>query len=199
MSSTSDCEGKAVGSPVRDKVHVQRSSDDDPSAPQQIGRFKRKWFKHDPEGDRANQRGKSQYTLCRVWYSVKTNASGWKAHVRGKHDMNGNGTASSRQCTVLVQSTLDKVVFPDGVLRDFENAIVDYVVGGSISLRAAGGQRFKQLVVLLKNGSEPPSIRTILRCIVELFHIAEPLLSSFLRQLEVAISLTLDGWFNRNL
>jgi hypothetical protein len=73
------------------------------------------------------------------------------------------------------------------------------VVGGGISLRAAGGLRFKQLVVSLTNGYEPPSTRTILRRIVELFRIAEPLVSSFLRQLDVAISLTLDGWSNRNL
>jgi hypothetical protein len=71
------------------------------------------------------------------------------------------------------------------------------VVVGGISLRAAGGQTFKQLVVSLTNGYEPPS--TILRRIVELFRIAEPLLSSFLRQLDVVISLTLDGWSDRNL
>jgi hypothetical protein len=137
--------------------------------------------------------------LCRVWYSGKTNASGWKAHLRRKQGISGSGKASSGQGTVLVQSTLDKIVFRDGVQRNFENAIVDCVVGGGISLRAAGGQRFKQLVVSLTNGYEPPSTRTILRRIVELFRIAEPLLSSFLRQLDVAISLTLDGWSNRNL
>jgi hypothetical protein len=63
--------------------------------------------------------------LCRVWYSGKTNASGWKAHLRSKHGISGSGTASSGQGTVLVQSTLGKVVFPDGVQRKFENAIVD--------------------------------------------------------------------------
>jgi hypothetical protein len=119
--------------------------------------------------------------------------------LRGKHGISGSGTASFGQVTVLVQSKLGKVVFPNGVLRKFENAIVDYVVGGGISLRAASGQRFKQLVVSLTNGYEPPSTRTILRRIVELFRIAEPLLSAFLRQLDVAISLTLDSWSNRNL
>jgi hypothetical protein len=185
MSSASDCGDEAVGSSVSEEVHVQRSSDDDASAPQQIGRFKRKQSKHDhpwqlthewTEGDRPNERGKRQCTLCRVWYLGKTNSLGWKAHFRGKHGISGSGTASSGQGTVLVQSTLGKVVFPDGVLRKFENAIVDYVVGGGISLRAAGGQRFKQLVVSLTNGYEPPSTRSILRRIVELLRIAEPLL-----------------------
>jgi hypothetical protein len=94
---------------------------------------------------------------------------------------------------------LGKVVFPDGVLQKFENTIIDYLVGGGISLRAAGDQRFKKRVVSLTNGYEPPSTRTILRRTVEQFRIADPLLSSFLRQLDVAISLTLDGWSNRNL
>jgi hypothetical protein len=67
------------------------------------------------------------------------------------------------------------------------------VVGGGISLRAAGGQRFKQLVLSMTNGYEPPSTRTILRRIFEVFRIAEPVLSSFLRRLDVAILLTLDG------
>jgi hypothetical protein len=73
------------------------------------------------------------------------------------------GRASSGQGTVLVQSTLGKVVLPDGVQCKFENAIVDYVVGGGIYLREAGGKCFKQLVVSLTNGYEPPSTRTILR------------------------------------
>jgi hypothetical protein len=137
--------------------------------------------------------------LCRVWYSCKTYALGWKAHLRSKLGISGSGTASSGHGTVLVQSALGKVLFPDCVLRKFENTIVDYVVGGGISMRAAGGQRLKQPVVSLTNGYEPLSTRTILRRIVELFRIAEPLLSSFFRLLDVAISLTLDGWSNRNL
>jgi hypothetical protein len=185
---------------------VQRSSDDDASAPQQISCFMHKRSNHDhpwqlthewTKGDRVNQRGKCQRTLCRVWYSGRTNASSWKAHLRSKLGISGSGTASSGQGTVLVQSTLGKVVFPDGVLRKFENAIVDYVVGGGIVLRAAGGQRFKKLVVSLTNGYEQPSTRTILRRIVELFRIAEPLLLSFVRKLDVAISLMPDGWGNR--
>jgi hypothetical protein len=53
--------------------------------------------------------------------------------------------------------------------------------------------------MLLTNGYEPPSTHTILRRIVELLRIAEPVLPSFLRRLDLAISLTLDDWSNRNL
>jgi hypothetical protein len=128
MSSASDRGDEAVGSSVREEVHVQRSSDDDASAPQHIGLFKRKSSKHDhpwqltsewTEGDRPNERGKRQCALCRVWYSGNTNASGWKVHLSGKDGISGSGTASSGQGTVLVQSTLGKFVFPDGVLHKF--------------------------------------------------------------------------------
>jgi hypothetical protein len=47
MLFASDCEDEAVGSSVHDEVHVQRSSGDDVSAPQQIDRFKCKRSKHD--------------------------------------------------------------------------------------------------------------------------------------------------------
>jgi hypothetical protein len=76
---------------------------------------------------------------------------------------------------------------------------VDYVVEGGVTLHAAGDVRFKKFVVSLTNGYEPPSIRTILRRIVELYCILEPLLVTFLCSLDVAISLKLDGWSNRNL
>jgi hypothetical protein len=49
------------------------------------------------------------------------------------------------------------------------------------------------------NGYSPPSTRTIFRCIVELYLIAGPLLAAFFSSLNVVISLTLDGWSNRNL
>jgi hypothetical protein len=86
-----------------------------------------------------------------------------------------------------------ELLFPKPVLRKYENAIVDYVIEGGITLRAAGSICFKKFVVSLTNGYEPPSIRTILRRIAELYHILEPLLAAFLCSLDVAISLTLDG------
>jgi hypothetical protein len=49
------------------------------------------------------------------------------------------------------------------------------------------------------NGYLPLSTHMILRRIMELYLIAEPLLVAFFSSLNVAISLTLDGWSNRNL
>jgi hypothetical protein len=90
-------------------------------------------------------------------------------------------------------------VFPEPVLRKYENVVVDYVVEGGITLRATGDIRFKKFIVSLTNGYELPSIRTILRRIVKLYRILEPLLATFLCNLDIAISLTLDGWSNCNL
>jgi hypothetical protein len=94
---------------------------------------------------------------------------------------------------------LKPVSFPDHVIRKYENAVVDFVIGGDISLRAAGGKRFKELLQSLMNGYSPSLTRTILRGIVELYLIARPLLAALFSSLNVAISLTLDGWSNRNL
>jgi hypothetical protein len=100
----------------------------------------------------------------------------------------------------MFQSTLNsKPVYPEPVLRKYENVVVDYVVEGGVTLCAAGGVHFKKFVVSLTNGYEPPLTRTILRRITELFRILKPLLAAFLCSLDVAISLTLDGWSNRNL
>jgi hypothetical protein len=92
-----------------------------------------------------------------------------------------------------------KPVFSEPVLHKYENVVVDYVVEGGVTLRTTRDVRFKKFVVSLTNGYEPPSTRTILWRIVELYHILEPLLAAFLCSLDVAISLTLDAWSNRNL
>jgi hypothetical protein len=100
---------------------------------------------------------------------------------------------------VMFQSTLNsKPVFPKPVLRKYKNVVMDYVVEGGVTLRAAGDVRFKKFVVSLTNGYELPLIQTILRRIVELYRILEPLLATFLCSLDVAISLMLDDWLNRN-
>jgi hypothetical protein len=41
---------------------------------------------------------------------------------------------------------LKPVSFPDHVIRKYKNAVVDFVIGGDISLRAAGRTRFKELL-----------------------------------------------------
>jgi hypothetical protein len=149
----------------------------------------------------AKHCGKRQCMVCRKWYSGSTNASGWKAHMKSAHGITNNNIASSALSgNVMFQSTFSsKPVFPEPVLRKYENAIMDNIVEGGVTLHAAGGVRFKKVVVSLTNGYEPPLTRTILRRIVELYRILEPLLAAFLCSLDVAISLTLDGWSNRNL
>jgi hypothetical protein len=121
--------------------------------------------------------------------------------MKSAHDITSNNTASSAPSdNVMFQLTLStKPVFPEPVLRKYENAIMDYIVEGGITLRAVGDVRFKKFVVLLTNGYEPLSTRTILRRIVKLYRILEPLMAAFLCNLDIAISLTLDSLSNRNL
>jgi len=87
----------------------------------------------------------------------------------------------------------------DHVTRKYENVVVDFVIGGDISLQAIGGTRFKELLQSLMNGYSPPLTRTIFRHIVELYLIMGPLLATFFFSLNVIISLTLDAWSNHNL
>ena len=107
------------------------------------------------------------------------------------HGITGSDTTlSAPSGKGMVQSMLNnKPVFSKPVLRKYENAVVDYVVEGGITLRAAGSARFKKFVVSLTNGYEPPSTRTILRWIADLYRILEPLMAIFLCNLNVA-SLT---------
>jgi len=121
--------------------------------------------------------------------------------MKSAHGITCNDTTlSALSGKVIFQSTFSsKPMFPEPVLCKYENVIVDYVVEGGVTLRVTGGIRFKKFVVSLTNGYEPPSTRTILRRIVELYCILEPLLAAFLCSLDVAISLMLDSWSNRNL
>ncbi|CAM6025663.1 unnamed protein product [Sphagnum balticum] len=89
--------------------------------------------------------------------------------------------------------------FPDHVARKYKNVVVDFVIGGNISLQAAGGMRFKELLHSLTNGYSPSSTHTSVRHIVELYLIAGLLLATLFSSLNVIISLTLDGWLNCNL
>jgi hypothetical protein len=148
------------------------------------------------------------------WFSQATNAQGWKVHLKNQHSVtdaaiasntlsqvlaDDNGTTSSSQRGLQLQKTITKRPLPPHMARKHENAIIDYVIGGDISLRAAGEPRFQQLVSSLTDGYIPPSTRTILRRTVELFNIVQPLLAKFLCSLDVRVSLTMDGWSNRNL
>ena len=154
------------------------------------------------EGDPLPQKGKRQCGLCKKWFSSKTNCSGWKTHLSSKHgfpQVGSDKVSSVPNSDILVQTTLKPISFSDHVARKYKNVVVDFVIGGGISFRAAGGTRFKELLQSLTNGYSPPSTRTILRRIVELYVIAKPLLAAFFSSLNAAISLTLNGWSNRNL
>jgi hypothetical protein len=94
---------------------------------------------------------------------------------------------------------LKLVSFPDHVIHKYENVVVVFVIGGDISLQVAGSMRFKELLQSLTNGYLPLLMRTILKRIMEMYLIVRPLLAAFFSSLNVAISLTLDGWSNRNL
>jgi hypothetical protein len=66
-----------------------------------------------------------------------------------------------QQQTIFKNSTS---VLPQHVLQKYENAVIDYIIGGDLSLSAAGEPQFCNLVETLTNGCyNPPSIRTILQ------------------------------------
>jgi hypothetical protein len=113
--------------------------------------------------------------------------------MKSAHGITCNDTALCAPFNkVMFQSTLSsKPVYSEPVLRKYENAVVDYVVEGGVTLRVASGVRFKKFVVSLTNGYEPSSTRTILWRIIELYRILEPLLAAFLCSLDIAIVATL--------
>jgi hypothetical protein len=121
--------------------------------------------------------------------------------MKSAHDITGSDTAlSAPSGNVMFQSTLSsKPVFLEPILHKYDNVVVDYVVKGDVTLRATNDVRFKKFIFSLTNKYEPSSTQIILRRIIELYRILEPLLAAFLCSLDVAISLTLDGWSNRNL
>eukprot|EP00842_Homolaphlyctis_polyrhiza_P002297 jgi/Hompol1/3068/HPOL_006317-RA len=102
---------------------------------------------------------------------------------------------------IMVQSMLTsyKLDIVDAILQKYENAVIECVVEDGVTRRATADDLFKNFICSLINGHEPPSTRTILRRMTELFRVLEPMLANYLSSLPVAISLTLHGWSNRNL
>jgi hypothetical protein len=98
---------------------------------------------------------------------------------------------TGQQQTIFKNSTS---VLPQHVLQKHKNAVIDYIIlGGNLSLRAAGEPRFCNLVETLTIGCyKPPSTHAILRRTVELFNIAQPSLGKFLSSLDSCVSLTMD-------
>jgi hypothetical protein len=158
-------------------------------------------YTHDwKSGDPLRSRGRRLCLICKKWFSGSTNAQGWKAHLSTQHNIsNKPPPQESSSSSRIIQQTIQSMPIPQHLLRKYENAVVDFVIGGDISLRAAGGPRFQQLIRAMSSGYTPPSTRTIIRRTVELFSIAQPLLATFLCNLDASVSLTMDGWSNRNL
>jgi hypothetical protein len=90
--------------------------------------------------------------ICKKWFSASSNAQGWKAHLKTQHSIisskasatNNNtsklveeeGTTAQSSLGILqMQQTIKKPLLSH-VARRFENAIVDFVIGGDISLRS---------------------------------------------------------------
>jgi hypothetical protein len=151
------------------------------------------------EGDHKFLKSKRQCTQCRKSFSHKTNASGWRTHLREQHFVIFPETGNMARRAKEFQQQPVVTSFPPRVLIEFENAVVDFVVKGSISLRGAGGGGFKTLVRKHSRGYEVPSTRSIIRRIVELYFIMLPIVSDCLNTLDVSFPITIDGWSNRNL
>ena len=137
-------------------------------------------------GDPARERGERKCTLCQKWFSARSNAQGWKNHLSTQHKVTATSLQSPNSRTSATgqqqQQTLLNKSMPiaPALVQRYENAVVDFVIGGDISLRVAGEALFYKLVETLTNSCyKPPSTRTILRRTVELFNIAQPLLGSF--------------------
>jgi hypothetical protein len=119
----------------------------------------------------------------------------------GKFTCSNNITSlqeqSSQKRPAGRQTTISSMPLPQHVVHKHENAVVDFIIGGYISLHAAGEKQFYKLVETLASGCyKPPSTRTVLRRTVEFFIIAQPLLAKFLCSLGTCVSLTVDCWWS---
>ena len=167
-------------------------------------------YTHDwTKGDPPRLRSRRQRVICKKWLSALTNAQGWKVQLKTQHcvllpaarnsDADVQSALSAPPVILQLQQTIKRPL-PPHMVRRFENAIVDHVIGGDISLCAAGEECFQQFFLSsLTDGYVPPSTRAILCRAVELFSIARPLLAKFLCNLGVCVSPTMDGWSNPNL
>lgn len=90
-------------------------------------------------------------------FSTHTNVSGWKAHLK-KHNVlaPGSEVGTSASASRLIQQTLSRPAIPDRLLVKFENAVVDFVIQGAISLRAAGSDKFKTFGQHIDGGIRGP-------------------------------------------
>jgi hypothetical protein len=111
------------------------------------------------EGDTAAEMGKAQRTKCHKRFSRTTNASGWKAQLSKQHALSEGGNEDIIPNGKRYRQLPLAPSFSPRTLVTFENAIVDFVTHGGISLREAGNHSFKCLVQALSQGYEAPSTR----------------------------------------
>ncbi len=84
-------------------------------------------YTHDwTDGDPPRLRSRRQCVVCKKWFSASTNAQGWKAHLKTQHRV--LSPAEAPPATLQLQQTIKRPL-PSHVVRKFENAIVDYVIG----------------------------------------------------------------------
>jgi hypothetical protein len=94
------------------------------------------------------------------WFSSGKNTQGWKIHLSKQHHITAMSlqVQSSQKRPAGRQAAMLSMPLPQHVVHKYENAVVNYIIGGDISLRVAGEQRFYKLVETLTNGCyKPPS------------------------------------------
>jgi hypothetical protein len=131
-------------------------------------------YTHDWErGDPPRAQARRQCNICKKSFSGLTNGQGWKVHLSNQHritklslsSQQGEADTSSALGQLKLpgsQQTINSMALSSHTLRIYENSVVDFVIGGDISLRAAGESCFQQFERALTNGYKPPSTRTIL-------------------------------------
>ncbi len=104
-------------------------------------------------------------------YSIASTAAATIRNTLQSGVDNEEGAALPSTGILPLQQAIKKPL-PPHVVRRFENAIVDYVIGDDITLPAAGEERFKQLEMSLTDGYAPPSTWTVLHVPVLVVQIA---------------------------
>ena len=159
---------------------------------------------YDPVRDHLRHRGKSRCTICKLWFSDRINASGWKRHllkhgVKDPKDVRRFATESSAPSDsvgpILIQKTiLNPLCQKEQEILD--NAVVDFIVDSMTPYVNADKEPLAMMLSTFRPGYKVISSRTVCRRMVELYAILLPVLSAFLSDLPVRFSICIDGWTN---
>jgi hypothetical protein len=142
------------------------------------------------EGDYIHNKCKVQCRECLNWYSSKTNASGWSAHLKKQSILPPRTEDESARKRLAQQKLLKSV--PSKLHRVFEAAIVDFVISGVISLQLAVKNSKFLSTSWHRDTSSRPRERQFER-IVELYNVVLPAIGNLVSNLDVSFSLTIDG------